>query len=845
MTKRIILFVIALISFSYGQEISDPLTNGATVGIQNGGTFSSKGWTTQDNFSFIEYHIPTCESGSVEFDVTGIYASNDVFKNCWIDKQRNLWCTDSTIDIHHQLFNQWDQDLDNSWWEQVINGIRMYHNPFKNVLHIYGYTDPSDQWKWKRFKLRLNVCAFDEGGYDTSAHAFEDPAMGPIEWTKDHIYHFKIAWGNGHEYLWLDGVLMKDWDYSSFGCEYHLDDHYMRIGSAYGAPKSGGFKCPVGITYSNFVFTRNTDTTPPYVVDAEPVKAEQDVAIDENILVNFSESMDEASTQDAFTISPNITGTFKWIGTSLYFDPSGTLSPYTLYTIRVSNTAKDKSNNLIRESFISTFMTKDSTPLIVGRYEQAEFFLLSSGSYSNPYTQTNLKGVFTNGSKTITVNGFWDGGHVFKVRMAPTEVGQWNYSIQSTDASLVKTGSFTCVESGKKGFITTSGYGFKYSNGEEWQFCGNTLWRGYTSLVPYGSKWKEVVNLSRAQGYTAIQSIVHSFINNNPFWANEGNQCFEGTEANYDKLNPDYFKWIDKRLDYAESQDIVPIMFFTWAQDWAMFSNQQFKNYLSYLVARYASRNVVWIVCGEFSEVAVDFPGRTTEEFNEWGNLVKQLDPYNHPLSLHPTGRSSSREFGNTAWMNFIGQQTPYIAADITRDREFGKPVCNLELRYNYAEDWGAGPNDETRSELWEVITSGGSYTNGFHTYYAQDKNGFDLTALPDEQRQDALVNKYAKKISLSKMNPQSTSNGRLLAGDNRYLAYSRNGGSVTFNVTESGLVVTWINPRTSEEIKQGVATVGSNTFTPPFTGDWTLWIAKEVVDLRPEPPMNVRIINE
>ncbi|HKY22643.1 MAG TPA: hypothetical protein VJM31_15630 [Vicinamibacterales bacterium] len=59
-------------SFQRGQEINDLLTNGQTVGTRYGGTFiPGQGWKANGQSDGIDYDIPTCNSCTVEFDVTG------------------------------------------------------------------------------------------------------------------------------------------------------------------------------------------------------------------------------------------------------------------------------------------------------------------------------------------------------------------------------------------------------------------------------------------------------------------------------------------------------------------------------------------------------------------------------------------------------------------------------------------------------------------------------------------------------------------------------------------------------------------------------------------------------
>jgi len=114
----------------------------------------------------------------------------------------------------------------------------------------------------------------------------------------------------------------------------------------------------------------------------------------------------------------------------------------------------------------------------VPKYGVFEVTLTASGSYSNPYLQMPgdnttpgfVVGTFNGpGGATIQIDGFWDGGSTWKVRMAPTVEGAWTYSTSSSDSGLNgKTGSFTCVASRSKGFPKVDPshrHHFAYSDG--------------------------------------------------------------------------------------------------------------------------------------------------------------------------------------------------------------------------------------------------------------------------------------------------------------------------------------------------------------------------------------------
>ncbi|MBN2354941.1 DUF4038 domain-containing protein [candidate division KSB1 bacterium] len=822
-------------------EIDDPLTNSSTKGGRVGGQFTAEGWKTVETFDHIQYNIPTCSAGEVQFDVTGIYASNEVFPNIAYDKFGVPYPYEG--DVHYALFNMYDRDDDQSWY-----GVTQWHNPYKCIMHLYGYT-PGDLYKWRYMQLRLNVAAF-EGGYDDDPHAFEKPAFGPIDWQRTHVYHFRLVWGDGLMQLYIDGELRKQWDYSSFGELYAPPDHSFRIGSG-AISRSGGFKAPIGITFSNLKFYRYVDTTPPKVTDMEPVDDGSGVSVDSDIFVTFSEAMDEASAEAAFSITPPVAGNLRWISSSLYLQRSELLQPSTTYTVQVDTGARDVAGIPLITPFTAQFTSRALSPSVVKKWDVFEVTLTATGLGNvNRYRDITLQGTFQGPTKTITIEGFWDGSDIWKVRMAPNEVGPWTYQITSSVAQLRTSGSFNCIDSDLPGFIRVSPsrpHTFMYDDGTPWLWLGDTAWRGYTSQIPYESRWKYLIDLRAQQGYTAIQSIVVSYINGLNFWKNEGGTCFYETSTikDYDYLNPGYFRWIDKRINYALSKNIIPVIFFTWAQEYTMFSESQFSKFVRYLVARYAAKNVIWIICGEYNELPGEFPGRTTDEFDTWGRLIKEKDPYDHPISLHPTGRTSSGEFGYTTWMDFIGQQTPYYIRDIERDHAYGKPVVNLEPRYFYPVEYGGGPNSQSRVALWQIITAGGFYTSGFYTTFAPDKGGWDPGALPDEQRWVEILNKYLPNVPWHQMDPHSSwiSSGSMIAkGGEAYLAYNSSGGPVTINLTTSlgSLPARWLNPRDGSFSDPFTVKLGASTLlTPPFEGDWALYIGEELLadEMPPLPP--------
>ncbi len=820
----------------YILEINEDYRTGKTVGKVSGGVWTTEGWKTKTVNDYIQFDIPTCSYGRVEFDVKGLYASNDVFPNVAPDGSENM---------HYTLFTMWDRDDNNVWLGKYPNGIQQWHNPWKAVLHIFGYVK-GDVWKWQRGRFRLNVEAL-YGGYEDDPHAFE-VEYGNIPWEKDRVFHVKLEWGNGHMYYYIDDKLYVHADYSSFGCEYSPPNHSMRIGSALGCKGIYKMQAPVGITYLNFRFYRNEDKTPPEVVEVTPTPSSSDNSLDSYIAVRFNESVNTASAAQAIKIIPPVIGQVKMSGNTAYFELGELLKPNTRYTVYVGTEVRDVAGNNLARPFEAAFTTGGAVPAVVEKYGIFEVPIVVKGVTLNKYKNVSLKGVFRGPTRTIEIAGFWNGGDVWKVRMAPTEVGTWSYTISGSLPEFSQTGTFQVVDSPRKGFIRQNPdrpFTFMWDDGTPWLWKGETCWRAYTRLFPFEGRYKEYIDMRASQGYNAVQSIVVSFINGDAFWANEGGTAFEltSTGKNYDRINPAYYQWIDRRIEYANSKGIAPVIFLTWAQEFIKFSDDQFRRFSEYLVARWAAYNVIWCICGEYSEAIEDY-ALSPQVFRNHGTNIYAKDPYKHPITLHPGGERMSREFAYDNWFGFIMQQCNInFHANALRDRFAGKPVVNGEYAYADYHD-----NDDVRRGAWDIFTAGGFFTAGFYHTYAPDKGGWD----PDANMQQQLELKWAMEFmdhtEWWDMVPSDNlvNNGYCLAdpGD-EYVVYSRDGGPVTIDLSALNKPVDmqWFNPKTGEySAKAKVIGGGQRTLTPPFSGEWVLHVGVKFDNEPPAPPTGLTV---
>ena len=171
--------------------VSDPLTNGMSVGQVGGGEFRPEGWFTTDADSFIRYEIPTTPNGFVEFDVRGLRNPNPRS-----DKRNLLIMWDPTRGDYTE-------------------------NPFR--VHIAKYDTNLVRFGFLRLRFISN-------GQETNDRA--DFAT----WNPNRTYNWRLEWGafpaatsSQQARVLLDGrqVLVRNYDNL-----YRPSTHWVELGMA-------------------------------------------------------------------------------------------------------------------------------------------------------------------------------------------------------------------------------------------------------------------------------------------------------------------------------------------------------------------------------------------------------------------------------------------------------------------------------------------------------------------------------------------------------------------------------------------------------------------------------------
>lgn len=427
----------------------------------------------------------------------------------------------------------------------------------------------------------------------------------------------------------------------------------------------------------------------------------------------------------------------------------GLLSSYdanllTSHTMRLINLLPDSTYHfrvLSRDAAGNLAASRDSTFITPMRaaalYSPFEVTLIIERNYHIPYVEVAVTGVFTSPTgKELRLQGFWDGGEIWKIRFSPNEIGVWKYRTESNEPDLITAGRFLATPTKRRGFVRVSKTrpdGFEYSDGTPFLLMGDTIWDGMTAGVGLEARFKPYINLRASQHFNAYHTIV---VNNRyDYQANEGGPpyaMFSPEVRDYNRLNPDYFKWVDKRVAYADSMGMVSILFFTWAHEVAKMTTEDYQRLALYIVSRYAAYNVFWILAGDY-QAYHNVPAL----YRQIGKAVAAADPYDHPISIHPQDDFVNREFAQESWLSYVMQQLrddgEFLADSIRLDRIYNKPVVNGEYGYHVPES--VHPHHGIRNDAkyirtggWSIFAAGGYFVAGFGgTFFDPDGHyGYD-----------------------------------------------------------------------------------------------------------------------
>jgi hypothetical protein len=456
-------------------------------------------------------------------------------------------------------------------------------------------------------------------------------------------------------------------------------------------------------------------------------------------------------------------------------------------------------------------------------WEKQELVLTSTVSFANPYTEVTVWVDLAGPGFKKRVYGFWDGERTFRVRVLATSPGTWTWRSGSNppDKGLAgKSGSFTAAawSEGEKqqnplrrGFLrpTANRHALELADGtpffvigDTWYATGTNRFRWYDDDQerPIGPSagFKDYVRYRKAQGYNWV-NIIAAFPNwmtdgaswnvvmNDPerttlrsAWLefgtgsaknmdNEGGRPFlfpgkvpgyENMFPDVDRVNPAYFRYLDRKIDYLNEHGFVPFIevsrrdaslcwkkFYQWPDSYSRF--------IQYVWSRYQANNTV------LSPIHLDIISQSVSPDDFTAAIRVALDKYGPPpfgtLLSSNANPSTLENWGDDSWVTLhqtgnMREHNNYWYLTEIFQAAHPKPALNGEPYYSgyvdarslgggkgyqFGAPGGTEKDDQfVRSSMYGSFLSGGL---GGHVYGAEGIWGADIEPVAPIKMWDAF----------------------------------------------------------------------------------------------------------
>ena len=462
-------------------------------------------------------------------------------------------------------------------------------------------------------------------------------------------------------------------------------------------------------------------------------------------------------------------------------------------------------------------------------WDKQELTFEASRQYTNPYTAVTVWVELTGPHFKKRVYGFWDGGQTFRVRLVADEPGTWTWTSSSSpvdDGLSGKSGSFEAVpwsEAEKeanplrRGFLrsTPNHHALEHADGTPFFALGDTWWslganrfRWYDDDQerPIGptAGFKDYVRYRKAQGFNWI-NLIAAFPNwmtdGQPWhvvmddaarttvrsaWLefgansaknmdNEGGRPFffpgkvpgyENMFPDVDRINPAYFHYLDRKIDYLNAQGMVPFMevsrrdaslcwkkYYAWPDSYARF--------IQYIWSRYQANHTV------LSPIHLDIISESVGPSDYMSAIRLVLEKFGPPpfgtLLSANANPSTLENWGEASWVTLhqIGNMrehnnywylTEIFQSSHPQPALNGEPYYSgyvdargLNGGYKYGAPGGTEKDDQfVRSAMYGSFLSGGL---AGHVYGAEGIWGGDIEAQAPVKMWDAFQWRSAEQM--------------------------------------------------------------------------------------------------
>jgi hypothetical protein len=421
--------------------------------------------------------------------------------------------------------------------------------------------------------------------------------------------------------------------------------------------------------------------------------------------------------------------------------------------------------------FAAPVRAQQNPSVEVACWEMHEFSVARRAHVENPFRNAALVGEFVSPSgKKIVVDGFYDGGETWRLRIAPGEEGEWSYLLRGEGVEIHERGKLRCTKPSGHGFIgkhPDNPYAFAYADGTPFFPMGDTCYGLFDDSPITPALRQEYLMARRAQRFNFVRMTVgHSearAASDAAYWA------WGGTPQKPDlaRFNPAFFRAFDDLMHQLRKSGMnVELLLLNFYRrpftDTRLWTQAHERQWLRYLIARYGAFDNIflWTIANEYEthpdgQYRLDFPG-DVDWAKDTARFIKTKDAHRHLITVHPVVSASRRGdnprapfdspwrigefFGEEVAIDVLSQQTGQhgegtvwdeklqcwtgdsatLVASVHADRRFKKPVLNTENGYEYLRGDPTSRKqvhhtDKVRRSAWRIVCAGGYIAAGFH----------------------------------------------------------------------------------------------------------------------------------
>jgi hypothetical protein len=381
----------------------------------------------------------------------------------------------------------------------------------------------------------------------------------------------------------------------------------------------------------------------------------------------------------------------------------------------------------------------------VEQWRCAELTLTSAKTYASPYQEVDVSAEFHGpGGLVLRRDAFWDGDNVWKIRFAPTSVGDWTWETRANDESDTglhgRRGTLHCVP--YTGDLPIYRHGFlrvaddhrhlAYRDGTPFFWLSDThwLWEAEhfddSNKPGFPAQFRGMVDRRAAQGFTAYQveffrvwTGARRAPNPNGFHDNAGGK--DGRVLNVANFRDN----VDAKWKYLADHGLVV------ATTLGILANQvtpgtapREARLARYVCARYGAYPALWLSYQECTGQYPPFPDEDAKKafldvVRAVGHAYRDADCYQHPRTAHSDAPLQTA-FRGEDWLDFtffqggheahIGRR-PYY--EYYFDPQVTLPQIEGEANYEHlCEGPGIEPSrfvttDSMREKAWQAMQCG------------------------------------------------------------------------------------------------------------------------------------------